>query len=49
MKKYRIKYYWNIYVFATVIEAKNKKEAIRKFKDGTGGTADILEIKELKS
>ena len=48
MKTYKIKYYWNIRVFVTMVQAKSEKEAIKKFKDGTGGTADILEIKEVK-
>ena len=48
MKTYYIKYYWGIHIFSAVITAENKKEAIAKFKDGTGGTADILEIKEVK-
>lgn len=48
MKKYKIKYYWNIHVFVAIITAENKDEAISKFKNGTGGTADILEIEEVK-
>lgn len=48
MKKYRIKYYWGIHVFTAIIKAHNQKEAIAKFKDETGETADILNIKELE-
>lgn len=48
MKTYKIKYFWGIHIFVAIIRATNKEDAISKFKDGTGGTADILEVKEVK-
>ena len=49
MKNYLINYIWGIHVFTAIIEAKSEEEAIAKFKDGTGGTADILKVKEVKN
>lgn len=48
MKKYKIKYIWGIHIFTAIIEANNEYEAEDKFIDETGGTADILNIKELE-